>query len=107
MEELTVEEKAKRYDEAIKIAKSKIRNDTDHVLYEKDIVDIFSELKEPEDEKIRKWLIEYFKQYTIDGMPVVFGNSLNVRDIITWLEKQGEQKSTKSEKFECPNIKLN
>lgn len=25
----------------------------------------------------------------------------------SWLEKQGEQKSTKSEKFECPNIKLN
>lgn len=45
------------------------------------------------DEKIRKWLVGYFNQYTIDGMPVVFGNDLNVKDVIAWLEKQGEQQS--------------
>ena len=32
MKELSIEEKAKRYDEAIERAKSKIKNDKDHVL---------------------------------------------------------------------------
>jgi hypothetical protein len=41
MKELSVEEKAKRYDEAIEIAKSKIKNDKDHVLYEDDIISTF------------------------------------------------------------------
>lgn len=52
------------------------------------IEEIFPELKESEDEKIRKWLIGYFNQYIIDGMPQVFGNGLNVKDVISWLEKQ-------------------
>ena len=59
---MTTEEKAKAYDEAIEIAKSKIKNDKDHILYEDDITDIFPELKESEDERIRKWLICYFKE---------------------------------------------
>ena len=53
---------------------------------------LFPELKESEDEKIRKWLIGYFNQYIIDDMPQVFGNGLNVKDVLAWLEKQGEQK---------------
>jgi len=53
---------------------------------------LFPELKESEDERIRKWLIGYFNQYIIDGMPQVFGSGLNIKDVITWLEKQGEQK---------------
>ena len=46
MKELSIEQKAKRYDEAINIAKSKIKNDKDHIFYEEDIIEIFSELKE-------------------------------------------------------------
>jgi hypothetical protein len=42
---MTIEEKAKRYDEAIKKAKSKIKDDKDHVLYEDDVIEIFPELK--------------------------------------------------------------
>ena len=52
------------------------------------------ELKESEDEKIRKWLIGYFNQYIIDGMPQVFGNGLNVKDVLAWLEKQGDKYET-------------
>ena len=52
---------------------------------------IILEPKESEDERIRKWLIGYFNQYIIDEMPQVFGNGLNVKDVIAWLEKQGEQ----------------
>ena len=49
---------------------------------------LFPELRETEDEKIRKWLIGYFQQYRIDGMEVVYANSLKVDDILAWLEKQ-------------------
>lgn len=48
---------------------------------------IFPELKN-EDEIIRKWLIWYFRQYRIDGMEVVYANSLKVDDILAWIEKQ-------------------
>lgn len=89
MKELSIEEKAKRYDEAIKIARSKIRNDKNHVLYEKDIIDILSELKESEDERIRKELIQYLK----DNPTNLPGGQYCRDDFFRWLEKQGEQKS--------------
>ena len=44
-----------------------------------------------QDEKVRKWLIGYFNQYATDGVEK-FGNGLKVKDVIAWLEKQGEQK---------------
>ena len=49
---------------------------------------VFPELKESEDEKIRKTLIEYFNAYPKD----YFGG-LKKNYIVAWLEKQGEQKS--------------
>jgi hypothetical protein len=88
MKELSIEEKAKRYDEAINKAKSKIKNDKDHVLYENDVIEIFPELKESGDERIRKALIDGFKRYD-DG--ALFNGCL-VKEILSWLEKQGEQK---------------
>ena len=51
MIELSIKQKAKRYDEAIERAKSKIKNDKDHVLYEDDVIEIFPELKENRVEK--------------------------------------------------------
>ena len=61
---MTQEEKAKRYDEAIKKAKSKIKNDKDHIIYEDDVIEIFPELIESEDERIRKELGKYKVKYT-------------------------------------------
>ena len=95
MKELTIEEKAKRFDEAIKKAKSKIKNDKDHVLYEDDVVEIFPELKESEGEK----MIQYFKDLApfdkADELYEKYGFSH--KDAIAWLEKQGEQKPAWSE----------
>ena len=48
------------------------------------------ELKESEDEKIRKWLIGNFNQYVTDGIEA-FRDGIKVKDVIAWLEKQGEQ----------------
>lgn len=44
------------------------------------------------DEIIRKWLVGYFNQYATDGIEK-FGNGLEVKDVIAWLEKQGEPKT--------------
>ena len=89
---MTQEEKAKAYDEALLIAKSKIKNNKDFVLYEDDVIEIFPQLKESEDEKIRKDLIQW-----IDEFPDTIWRGHYKKDILVWLEKQGEQKPTWSE----------
>ena len=86
MKELTQEEKAKAYDKAVEIAKSKIKNNKDHVLYEDDIIEIFPELKESEDERVRRDIIRYLKKTS----PAI---GENIEKMLAWLEKQGEQKS--------------
>ena len=50
------------------------------------------ELKESEDEKIRKWLIGNFNQYVTDGIEA-FRDGIKVKDVIAWLEKQSEPKT--------------
>lgn len=92
---MTQEEKAKAYDEALLIAKSKIKNNKDFVLYEDDVIEIFPELKESEDEKIRKDLIQW-----IDEFPDTIWRGHYKKDVIDWLEKQGEQKPAWGEEDE-------
>ena len=92
---MTQEEKAKAYDEALLIAKPKIKNNKDHVLYENDVIEIFPELKESEDEKIRKDLIQW-----IDEFPDTIWRGHYKKDVIDWLEKQGEQKPAWGEEDE-------
>lgn len=47
-----------------------------------------SELKESEDEKVRKHLLKHFRNKTKNEW-----NGIPVKNILSWLEKQGEQKS--------------
>ena len=95
MKELTLKYKAQRYDEAIKVANSKVKNDKNHVLYEDDIIEIFPELKENEDERIRKELLEHCKN---QAKPYILtGNKYpQIQSWIDWLEKQ-EQTFTKED----------
>lgn len=93
MEELTIEQKAKRYDKAIKIAKSKIKNDKDHVLYEEDIIEMFPELKEKTDEEIRQQLIAVCHLYYGEGVDAERDECLE------WLEKQSKNKSIERKGF--------
>ena len=88
MNELTIEQKAQRYDEAYKVAEN-IHRFSSNIAEIKRMEDIFHELKEEnEDEKIRKALINFLKS------PFVNENITDekVTPWITWLEKQGEQK---------------
>ena len=83
---MTTEEKAKAYDEALE--KARIWKDKSGMPKDKQSIldDIFPELKESEDERIRKALIRFHKStIDIDG--------IKGADVIAWLEKQGEQKS--------------
>lgn len=85
MGKLTIEQKAQRYDEAIKVAKDIRNGKATYIPDGTPVIEaIFPELKESENEKIREEIISYIKA--------------NVRSDelceswIAWLEKQGEQK---------------
>ena len=86
---MNYEEKAKAYDKALEAMKDCEPDKDGYVTIRP--CDIFHELAESEDERIRKWLIGYFNQYIIDGMPQVFGNGLNIKDVLAWLEKPGKE----------------
>ena len=100
MEKLSIEEKAKAYDKALEKAKQ-FHNGELFAECNGNLVEyIFPELCEPEDEKIRKaihiyldWL-EGRKDYAPKG-------KYSIKDMIAWLEKQGEQKPAWSEEDEC------
>lgn len=90
MEELTIEEKAKRYDEAIERAE-KWRNapnvDKIPTFANRIIDEIFPEFKESEDDRIRKALTDYFR-WNSDGQLL---NEFSNREVRAWLEKQGDR----------------
>ena len=79
MKELSIEEKAKAYDEALKQIKECTPDENGFVtIYPNEI---FPELKESEDEEIRKSLIDMLKN-----------DEKHYLKEIAWLEKQGEPK---------------
>jgi len=86
MKELSIEEKAKAYDEAIGKAK-KINNE--HKAQPFDVMlKVFPELKESEDEQHRKWILEYL----YDGLRKSDEQFKDhFRAAIAWLEKQSEK----------------
>ena len=87
-------EKAKAYDELLAKAKQ-IYNKENDVLIIHTIEELFPELAESEDEKIRKALIDGFtviKESKNCGK--TFSNhNIPVTDILAWLEKQGKKLS--------------
>ena len=94
MEELimTEKEKAKAYDEAVERAKKFYGNGITE--------EIFPELKESDDEKIRWWIIDDIR-YNINNEPL--NNSeykKKAEKAIAWLEKQGEEYKVSSDKQE-------
>ena len=82
----------KKYKDALERAEEIIRYYKEHNRGDEtsieDLEQIFPELKESEDEKIRKRLLTDF---SVIGKEKWGG--LKVKDICAWLEKQGEQKS--------------
>ena len=54
------------------------------------------ELKESDDERVRKAMIDFFKHERKEGIAVLH-YGVNIERMISWLEKQGEQKPDKVE----------
>ena len=86
---MNTEQKAKAYDEALEKAREWHNDSHITIGLKGNLEDIFPELKENEDERIRKEIIETFKILGDGKIPV----DINYADIFTWLEKQGKQKS--------------
>ena len=88
MEELSIEEKAKTYDEALE--RARIWKDKSGMPADKQGIldDIFPELAGSEDEQIRKELTKHLKEGVEGYMPA--GDSSDYRRWLDWLEKQGK-----------------
>ncbi|MEE3309633.1 hypothetical protein, partial [Sharpea azabuensis] len=84
MKELSIEEKAKRYDKAIIRAKSLIGDTIIEETGQHIAEVLFPELAESEDERIRKALIDYFRWNLNNQLLNEFTN----REVFAWLEKQ-------------------
>ena len=147
---MTTEEKARAYDEALERAKKEWSDNLDgaYTNYRERLEFIFPELKENEDERIRKSLITFLQRFPYENLncgdlssseaiawlekqkPVEFceedervrsaisiyldwldgrkdcspRGEYSIRDMVVWLEKQGEQKSFD---YENANIRQN
>lgn len=91
MKELTIEQKAERYDEIIERINELLYVSDKESLQYKTIKHILSEVEESEDERIRKELIQNLKERF--GTNGTMGGILDMPKVLAWLEKQGEQKS--------------
>ena len=90
---MTQEEKSKRYDDLlVKLQKAKVDNDVCDERYCCVIDDIVPELKEIEDERIRKGIIRNL-EYLMNSSEGFVKDELEKR--IAWLEKQGENHDDK------------
>ena len=89
MKELTIEQKAQRYDDALERAKDFMNGEAHYELKmgENIMCWVFPELRESEDERIRKMLIEFFGKGAENNSST---NGISDKDILAWLEKQGE-----------------
>ena len=87
MKELSVEQKARRYDEVVAMAKECITYIPDEEV-NKYMLDMFPELKESEGERTRKELINFVKSH-LAGSP-------QCEKYIAWIEKQDDKPQDKS-----------
>ena len=109
-EELSIEQKARNYDEALERARKEYKDHEAFNSFRNMLVRIFPELRESEDEKILKELISIVKAYRENC--ITEGNH-RFDNCLAWLEKQGntencltELKDDKSEEIRKLLIRL-
>ena len=99
MKELTIQEKAERYDKSLERA-SNLHKDAvemENNMVTKTCEVIFPELVESEDESIRKNLIELLLDTPSQD---IISHHLELSKVLSWLEKQGKETSWKPSKEE-------
>lgn len=84
---MTQEEKARRYDEAVKEASIACKDEDKHL--KATLERIFPELNESEDERIRKAIYNALK-YLERELSWDFLDDIDILDVYDWLEKQGK-----------------
>lgn len=90
MDKLTVEEKAKRYDEAFGIARNVWRFSSNNAEIMR-MEELFPELKESEDEEVRKIILDQMKCWNEDAIQKNCEIDIEASSkCIAWVEKQGE-----------------
>jgi len=88
MKELSIEEKAKAYDEALKVLH---KYDGANIMFSQDLKEeMFPELAESEDERIRKEILTAFSSGHDNSD--IYGHGITYGQVRAWLEKQGEQR---------------
>ena len=98
MKELSIEEKAKRYDEAIERARTEYKKHEAFKGFCEMLVNIFPELAESDDERIRKALIDLIKCNERSGHTLL--NNVSTSSMLAWLEKQGNNANKVESIFE-------
>lgn len=91
MKELSVEQKAKRYDEAIKRAKELLEIGAKDTRDKRVVLSFFPELKESEDDRIRKELADYIKRKFENSCSPTPSKKI-LTNWIAWLEKQSNKR---------------
>lgn len=86
---MTTEQKAKAYDEALKRAEAAIDIAADKDLVKGVAITIFPELKESDDERIKKAILSALRG-GIDTEKYLEKHGTNYGEVETWLEKQKE-----------------
>ena len=86
MKELSIEEKARAYNEVLEKAKEIVNDQNASSVWKGWLCNCFPELKESESERIRKQLIQLFQSNNEES----FGEFTN-KQFVSWLEKQGDK----------------
>ena len=88
-----MEDYKKKYEQAFERANAKIEtyNRLGNASMVKSICEIFPELKENEDEKIRKELIRAFTVTADKKSHEIYGNGITYGQVLAWLENQGKK----------------
>ena len=93
-----------KYKDALERAKTLYENANDMIL-KKWVEQVFPELQENEDERIRKELIEHIKANCASGF--ILFQKFSPDDVIAWLEKQGkiiDEYEDKLDRCACENF---
>lgn len=94
MKELSIEEKAKRFDEAFGKAKKYHKDciQRGNLWFVEDMEDMFPELKESDDERVSKEISTYISN-VLNNVTQLTPRTNQVDEWLSWLKKQGERKS--------------
>ncbi len=87
---MTQEEKAKAYDNVTNKLRYFIAIGVDPLITRADVQDFFPELKESDDEKIRKSLMKFLKKFPYEKLE---NDGVSVIEALGWLEKQESLKN--------------